>query len=68
MESLNNSLASLVDKHAPLLIKQVTLRPTSPWYKEELHEAKHLKRTLERKWRKTNLRVDHEITEISVLL
>ena len=47
--------------HAPLLTKQVTLRPTSPWYNEELHEAKHLKRKLERKWRKTNLTVDHEI-------
>ena len=31
------------------------------WYNEELHEAKHLKRKLERKWRKTNLTVDHEI-------
>ncbi len=61
VESLNNSLESLVDKHAPLLTKQVTLRPTSPWYNEELHEAKHLKRKLERKWRKTNLTVDHEI-------
>jgi hypothetical protein len=58
IKSLNNSLASLVDKHTPLLTKQVTLRP---WYNEELHEAKHLKRKLERKWRKTNLTVDHEI-------
>lgn len=31
LESLNNSLASLIDKHAPLLTKQVTFRPTSPW-------------------------------------
>ena len=43
VESFNNSLASLVDKHAPLLTKQVTLRPTGPWYNEELHEAKHMK-------------------------
>jgi hypothetical protein len=35
VESFNNSLASLVDKHAPLLTKQITLRPTSPWYNED---------------------------------
>ena len=61
MESLNNSLTSLFDKHAPLLTKSIVLRTTSPWYTEELHEAKHFKRKLERKWRKTNLTVDHDI-------
>jgi hypothetical protein len=35
VESFNNSLTSLIDKHAPLLTKQITLRPTSPWYNED---------------------------------
>jgi len=51
----------LVDKHAPLRTKSITLRPTCPWYTDELHEAKHIKRNLERKWLKSRLTIDHEI-------
>ena len=54
-------LTDLVDKHAPERTKTITLRPTSPWYTQELHDAKHLKRKLENKWQKTQLTVDHEI-------
>ena len=54
-------LTDLVDKHAPERTKTITLRPTSPWYTQELHDAKHLKRKLENKWQKTKLTVDHEI-------
>lgn len=56
-----NELSSLIDKHAPLRTKTITLRPTCPWYTEELHEAKHLKRKLERRWQNTKLSVDHQI-------
>ena len=60
-DTFNKSLSSLVDKHAPLKTKTIVLRPSNPWYTEELHSAKHLKRKLERKWRKTDLTVDHKI-------
>ena len=57
----NDGMRSLVDKHAPLRTKTIHLRPNSPWYTEELHGAKHLRRRLERKWRQTRLHVDHQI-------
>lgn len=61
IESLNSSLTSLIDKHAPLITKTIVLRPTNQWYNEDLHKEKHLKRKLERKWRKTKLTIDYEL-------
>lgn len=57
----NEGLRSLVDVHAPLRTKTIRQRPDCPWYTEDLHAAKHLRRKLERKWRKTKLSVDHQI-------
>ena len=57
----NDELSLLLDKHAPLLKKTIVLRPSCPWYTDELHSKKHLKRKLERKWKTTKLTVDHEI-------
>ena len=50
-----------MDTHAPLCHKTVTLRPHSPWYSQELREAKHQKRRLERTWRRTGLEIDHQL-------
>ena len=61
VDSLNTSLTSLVEKHAPLQTKTITLRPSNPWYNDELHQEKHTKRKLERKWKKSKLTIDHEI-------
>jgi hypothetical protein len=57
----NTELSLVIEKHAPLRTKIITIRPTCPWYTEELHEAKHLRRKLERKWRVTRLTIDHDI-------
>ncbi|XP_062569146.1 uncharacterized protein LOC134231229 [Saccostrea cucullata] len=56
-----DELTKLVDKHAPVQSKTITLRPQSPWFGDDLHSAKHLKRKLERKWRDTKLINDHQI-------
>jgi len=61
VQTYDTKLSALVDKHAPLRTKSITLRPTCPWYTDELHEAKHIKRNLERKWLKSRLTIDHEI-------
>ncbi|XP_060553020.1 uncharacterized protein LOC132714233 [Ruditapes philippinarum] len=61
VESLNTGLSTLIDKHAPLITKTIVLRPSNPWFNDELHEAKHSKRKLERKWKRSQLTVDHEI-------
>ena len=61
LDAYTTGLQSLVDKHAPLNTKTVVLRPGCPWFTEDLHDAKHLKRKLERQWHKSNLNVHHEI-------
>ena len=43
------------------MTKTIVIRPSNPWYNEELHESKHQKRKLERKWKTTKLTIDHEI-------
>ena len=61
VESINSSLESLIEKHAPLIQKSIVLRPSNSWYNDELHQEKHTKRKLERKWRQSKLTIDHEI-------
>lgn len=56
-----NVLSTLLEKHAPLQTKTIVLRPSCAWYTQELHDAKHLRRKLERKWQSSKLTVDHEI-------
>ena len=46
-------LAGLLDRHAPLKTKTVTVRPQVPWYSEEIREAKRARWRAERKWRTT---------------
>ena len=61
VSAYNDELLTLMDKHAPKQTKTITIRPTCAWYTEGLHEAKHVKRRLERKWRKSKLTIDHDI-------
>jgi hypothetical protein len=73
LDSYSTRLSTLLDIHAPLRSKTITLRPTCPWFTDELHASKHLKRRFERKWRKTRLAVHHQIyrnqcSEYNILL
>ena len=44
-----SELSELINVHAPLITRTVTLKPHAPWYNEELRDAKQLRRQLERK-------------------
>jgi hypothetical protein len=55
MDQYNNVLRELLDKHAPELKKQITIRPTVPWYNDTIRDAKLTRRKLERQWRRTHL-------------
>ena len=65
----NQGLTALIEKHAPLHRKKLTLHPNSPWYTQGLHDAKHQKRKLERKWRNSGLEIDRQAyrTQCSVM-
>ena len=57
----DNALRSLLDKHAPLKKRIVTVRPSSPWYSDDIRLAKAKRRRLERQWRRTRLTVHREM-------
>ena len=55
VEAYDTGLRHIVDNHAPLVMKTVTLRPNSPWYTDELRREKHNRRRAERTWLRTGL-------------
>ena len=57
VEQYNSVLTTIMDDHAPVITKYVTDRSGSPWYNEEIREAKRCRRHAERKWQKTRLTV-----------
>ena len=57
----DNVLKSLLDKHAPVMQRRVTIRPSAPWYTQEVALAKNKRRRLERKWYSTRLQSDREL-------
>ena len=54
----NSVLSALLDKHAPLKSKCVTIRPSSAWFTPEVFEEKRKRRGLERRWLKSGLEID----------
>ena len=61
VKAYNDQLSPLLDRHAPICTKVITLRPDTAWYTEEIRDLKHERRRWERKWRETKLEVHHDI-------
>ena len=61
MTCYETTLSDVLDKHAPLIIKTITVRPCVPWFSDEIKTAKQLRRKRERVWRRTRLSSDKEI-------
>jgi hypothetical protein len=57
----DTTLLQLLDSHAPVVTKTVTVRSQSPWFSDELRDAKQQKRRAERKYTKSHLEVDKQI-------
>ena len=57
----NSSCINVIDKHAPLINKTITIRPDAAWYTPELLELKRAKRAAERRSIDTDLTVDRII-------
>ena len=55
VDKRNTTMAEILEKHAPLKTKEVTIHPDAPWINDEVKEQKRKKRKAERKWRKTGL-------------
>ena len=54
-DQYDSVLSSILDKHAPLRKRVITIRPRVPWYSEEIKEQKVICRRLERRWRRSRL-------------
>jgi septation ring formation regulator EzrA len=51
LQLYNTTLRDIINKHATVQRKLITLRPRSPWITQEVKDAKNERRKLERQWR-----------------
>lgn len=51
-------LSDLLEKHAPLKKRVITVRPQAPWHNGNIIDAKKVCRRAERRWRQSNLTID----------
>ncbi|KAK3754683.1 hypothetical protein QZH41_015382 [Actinostola sp. cb2023] len=61
----NTVPSELLDKHAPLKKRTITLRPAAPWYTDAIRDEKQKRRKLERRWRASGLTVHRELSLFS---
>ena len=47
----NDVLGDLLEKHAPLKTKWLTIRPAAPWVNDDILSARKERRRMERRWR-----------------
>ena len=61
LASYDTCLRTIIDAHAPLVSRTITVRPTTPWHTNDLTEAKRALRRAERLWRNSSLTVHRQI-------
>ena len=60
MSQHDRVLRQLLDQHAPKKKRQVTVRPSAPWYTSDVVAEKRKRRGLERRWRASRLQCDRD--------
>ncbi|GFR72439.1 hypothetical protein ElyMa_005705800 [Elysia marginata] len=61
-----SNLEEALNHHAPARTRNITTRPSAPWYTLEIKQAKQERRTAERKWNKPKLTLDKQIYTLHV--
>ena len=61
IDMYNITIATVLNKHAPIVSRIITVRPKTPWHTEDLSKAKRDLRCAERRWKKTRLVVHRQI-------
>ena len=54
----NTTLASALDRHAPLVTRAMPARTLVPWFNDEIKEARRKRHKAERKWHRAGLSSD----------
>ena len=60
VQNYNTQLTGILDVHAPVCSKTVSIHPDSPWFTSDLRKAKIKSRRLERTYRRTKLLSDYQ--------
>ncbi len=60
VDNFNQALSDAYTKQAPLIEKNVVIRPPTPWTYDDIKEDKATRRKLERRWRHTGLQIDRD--------
>jgi hypothetical protein len=60
IDQYNRDIGYVLDKHAPLKTREISIRPTVPWFNPNIKKEKLVRRQLERKWRRTRLEIDRQ--------
>ena len=58
MECYNNTLRSVLDKHAPVRARHLKSQSRPPWFNDEIVKARRERRSAERKLRASRLNSD----------
>ena len=58
VERYITGISALINTQALLIHRTIIPRPNAPWYTETVRDAKHLRRTYERKWTRTDYDTD----------
>lgn len=58
VQSYNDTLSEIINRHAPFISRTMRVRPAVPWYDDNIKAAKRKRRKGERRWRKTGLPSD----------
>ena len=61
LDQYDNIMSALLDKHAPLQTRTITVRPKVPWFNGDINIAKQKRRHLERRWRQSRLTIHLDI-------
>ena len=61
LDQYDDTMSALLDKHAPLQTRTITVRPKVPWFNGDIKMAKQKRRQLERRWRHSRLTIHLDI-------
>jgi len=61
VQNYTDGITELIERHAPMCQRTITLRPNAPWYCDSLRQAKWERRRLERRWRTHELEIHRQL-------
>ena len=61
VDQYEHAVLSTIDLHALVTVKMKACRRKEPWYNDDIHQARALRRANEKRWRTTKLEVHRQI-------